>query len=68
LWDVLFMFAHSARRNRNASELLFQLRVVPNIPAGSDRHPRAKLTTLKAVVGPDDDGNPCITIMLPEED
>jgi hypothetical protein len=23
---------------------------------------------LKAVCGPDDDGSPCLTIMLPEED
>jgi hypothetical protein len=26
------------------------------------------LVDLKAVFGPDDDGSPCITIMLPDED
>jgi hypothetical protein len=26
------------------------------------------LVRLKAVAGPDDDGAPCITVMLPEED
>jgi hypothetical protein len=26
------------------------------------------LVTLKAVAGPDDDGQPCLTLMLPEED
>jgi hypothetical protein len=41
---------------------------VPNIPIGSKRNPRAKLVTLKAVIGPDDDGRPCITIMYPHED
>ena len=28
---------------------------------------RPKLVTLKAVCGPDDEGSPCITVMLPEE-
>lgn len=68
LWDVLWMFSLEARRNPRAESLLFQLRTVPNIPIGSNRHPRAKLVTLKAVVGPDDDGAPCITIMYPNED
>jgi hypothetical protein len=26
------------------------------------------LVRLKAICGPDDDGSPCITVMLPEED
>jgi hypothetical protein len=29
---------------------------------------RPELVTLKAVCGPDDDGEPCITVMLPHED
>jgi hypothetical protein len=69
LWDVLCMFAHAARNtDRNSSEILYRLRVVPNIPTGSKRHPRAKLVTLKAVIGGDDNGEPCITIMHPHED
>lgn len=39
-----------------------------NIPVGSNRQPRAKLVTLKAVIGGDDNGDPCITIMYPHED
>ena len=68
LWDVLWMFAHAARGNGDKSELRYSLNVVPNNPAGRTRYRRARTVTLKAVVGPDDDGNPCITIMYPNED
>jgi hypothetical protein len=69
LWDVLWMFTCAVRSGgRDKSEILFRLRVVPNIPAGSHRYPRAKLVTLKAVIGGDDHGAPCITIMYPHED
>ena len=69
LWDVLWMFVCAVRSGgRDSSEILYRLRVVPNIPVGSDRHPRAKLVTLKAVIGGDDTGAPCITIMYPHED
>ena len=75
LWDVLWMFANAVRwrgssgqQADNEGELMFRLRVVPNLPKGSDRQPRAKLVTLKAVIGGNDDGSPCITIMYPHED
>ena len=69
LWDVLWMFTSAVRSGgRDESEILFRLRVVPNIPVGSKRQPRAKLVTLKAVIGGDDRGDPCITIMYPHED
>jgi hypothetical protein len=69
LWDVLWMFVCAVRSGgQDESEILFRLRVVPNIPVGSNRHPRAKLVTLKAVIGGDDNGDPCITIMYPHED
>jgi len=38
------------------------------VPEGSTATPRARLVTLKALCGPGDDGEPVITIMLPEED
>ena len=69
LWDVLWMFVCAVRSGgQDESEILFRLRVVPNIPVGSKRQPRAKLVTLKAVIGGDDNGAPSITIMYPHED
>lgn len=69
LWDVLWMLKQAIRTHRGPTNLIrFSLRRVPNIPTGSRCHPRPQLVNLKAVCGPDDDGEPCITIMLPEED
>lgn len=70
LWDVLWMLAQAARRNSGA-EMLFSVYVVSNVPnttAGRNRTPRPKRVTLKAVIGPDDDGSPCITIMYTHQD
>lgn len=63
LWDVLtmFKFAITKRRGQPLSVLTFDVLVV------RDRV-RPTLTTLKAVAGPDDHGNPCMTIMFPDED
>lgn len=64
LWDVLTMLRFAIRRDVTGSpELHFQLHVRND---GSDGEP--PLVTLKAVCGPNDDGSPCITVMLPEED
>ena len=69
LWDVVWMFVCAVRSGgADKSEIFFRLRVVPNIVAGRKRRPRAQLVTLKAVIGGDDNGDPCITIMLPTED
>lgn len=65
LWDVLFMAAYAARANANAgSELLFELYRVPRDGEATE----AELTRLKLVVGPGDDGEPVMTILLPNED
>ena len=65
LWDVLFMAAYAARANANAgSELLFELYRVPR----DGRATESELTKLKLVVGPGDDGEPVMTILLPNED
>lgn len=65
LWDVLFMAAYAARANAEAgSELCFELYRVPR-----DGHStEAALTTLKLIVGPGDDAEPVMTILLPNED
>jgi hypothetical protein len=71
LWDVLWMLKCAIRRTRTPTAVLrFSLRVVPNVPENYAKNnpPRPKLVQLKSVCGPDDDGGPCITIMLPEED
>ena len=65
LWDVLFMAAYAARANATgSSELLFELYRVPR----DGRATESELTKLKLVVGPGDDGEPVMTILLPNED
>ena len=64
LWDVLFMASNSARMNPNSSQILYQLYRVPR----GGRGKRAKLVTLKLHIGPGDQGEPVITIMMPNED
>jgi hypothetical protein len=61
LWDILWMASLAARRNRDASEVCFTVSV-----RNDNRQPRPR--RLKAVVGSGDDGEPVITILLPEED
>jgi len=62
LWDVLYMASLAARRG--GQEIRYQLYRVPK----GGRGVKPRLVALKAICGPDDDGQPCITIMLPEED
>ena len=60
-WDMLFMMRNAVRVSRGAtSELLFRV-----IFLVGRKH---VTTTLKAVCGGDDNGAPCITIMLSTED
>jgi hypothetical protein len=61
LWDILQMLRYSIRQYATQQEgLLFSLRV--------DNGNGARKVTLKSVRGYDDAGNPCLTIMMPEED
>jgi len=63
LWDILWMLRHAIRSVPNAGSVLrFQL-LVRNREAGP-----AELVTLKSVCGPGDEGEPVITIMLPDEE
>ena len=65
LWDVLFMASHAIRtRSGSGDRLLFELYRVPR----DGRSTQAELTTLKLIVGPGDQGEPVITILLPHED
>jgi hypothetical protein len=65
LWDVLWM-AYIAIRSSpgNGTQLLFRLYRVPR--GGRAKKPRS--TTLKLITGPGDDGEPVVTILLPNED
>lgn len=65
LWDVLFMASHGIRTRRESGDrLLFKLYRVPR----DGKTTKAELVTLKLIVGPGDQGEPVITILLPDED
>jgi hypothetical protein len=61
LWDIVWMFRCAALRCPNQGELHFQVYVTTDRVAPTP-------VTLKATLLPGDDGEPVITIMLPEED
>ncbi len=71
-WDLIWMFALAARRNPNSEELLFEFLCVPNesddVAKDHRERPKARLVQLKAVCGQGDYGEPCLTLMLPNED
>ena len=65
LWDVLFMAAYAIRTARNADQhMLFDLHCIPR----NGRATKSQRLTLKLILGPGDDAQPVITIMLPKED
>ena len=68
LWDVLSMFKWAAKRG--GSEIRFPVSVINWVCVGGRRINRTKRETviLKALCGPGDNGDPVITIMLPDED
>ncbi len=61
LWDILFMCRQAIKRSKDGSICFFSLYV-----RNDNRSP--KLVKLKAVCGANDDGSPCITVMMPDED
>ncbi len=65
LWDLLYMAHHAIRSSRNGGDrLTFQLCRVPR--DGKSTEP--EITTLKLIVGPGDEGEPVVTILLLNED
>lgn len=65
LWDVLYMAAHAVRASTSISnQILYQFYRVPR----DGKAIKAKLVTLKLIIGPGDQGEPVNTIMLPDED
>lgn len=65
LWDVLFMASHAIRQGSGSGDrLLFKLYRVRRDGYSKE----AILATLKLIVGAGDQGEPVITILLPDED
>ncbi len=65
LWDVVFMLSFAIKSSRSKqSEMLFKFR---RVPRGGRGHV-ARDVTLKSHIGPGDNAEPVITIMLPNED
>ena len=65
LWDVLFMGAYAIRTQGGGGDRLnFSLYRVPRDGVSTE----PELMTLKLIVGPGDDGQPVMTILLPQED
>jgi hypothetical protein len=64
LWDVLTMLHVAIRRSSGAvSELFFGVHV-----RNDNREGIPPLVRLKALCGPGDEGEPVVTVMLPDED
>ena len=65
LFDVLCMAHHAIRSSgSDGDRLTFELYRVPR----DGKSTEATVTTLKLIVGPGDQGEPVITILLPDED
>jgi hypothetical protein len=65
LWDVVYMASHAIRTSKDSGDrLMFQLYRVPRDGWSTE----AILVTLKLIVGPGDNGDRVITILLPNED
>ncbi|MBY0232268.1 MAG: hypothetical protein K2W96_23560 [Gemmataceae bacterium] len=60
-WDIVFMLRWAISRSLGGDTLLYEVYV-----RNDEEEPQS--VQLKAVAGPDDDGSPCITVMLPLED
>ena len=64
-WDVLYLAAHAIKTSKNRSDqLLYRFYRIPR----DGWSKAAQLVTLKLIVGPGDQGEPVVTIMLPDED
>jgi len=67
IWDLLWMFSCAARQSRHTSLVFFKTEFV-TYNKENPSSPTLTLATFKALCGPGDEGEPVITIMLPDED
>jgi hypothetical protein len=64
LFDVLYMAHHAIRSSRSGGDrLTFELYRVPR----DGKSIEAAITMLKLIVGPGDQGEPVVTVLLPDE-
>ena len=63
LWDVLWMLRLAIGRSDGGPDVPFAVHV-----RNDNRERTPPLVRLKAVAGSDDDGAPCLTVMVPDED
>jgi hypothetical protein len=63
LWDVVYLFRCAIARTNGGAEVRFAVHV-----QNDNRERTPPLVRLKARSGPGDDGESCITVMLPDED
>jgi hypothetical protein len=63
LWDVVWMLHLAIRKAKDGAEVRFALHV-----RNSNRAGVLPLVSLKALCGPGDQGEPVITVMMPDED
>lgn len=66
LWDVLWMASNACRRAASAGEDSVTFRVT--VRNRQTVNYRRDTVTLRAVIGPGDQGEPVITILFPDED
>ncbi|MCE3238259.1 MAG: hypothetical protein K0R24_1240 [Gammaproteobacteria bacterium] len=64
LWDVLSMLRFAIRSCPDNHTVYYKLYTIPR----DGKSEKAKLIKLKATIGGGDEGEPVITIMLPNED
>jgi hypothetical protein len=63
LWDVLYLLRCAIGQSNSGPEVRFGVHV-----RNDNRERTPPLVRLKALCGPGDEGEPCVTVMLPDED
>jgi hypothetical protein len=63
LWDIAWMLRLAIGRSDGGPEVRFGVHC-----RNDNRERTPPLVRLKAVCGPGDDGTPCISVMMPDED
>jgi hypothetical protein len=63
LWDLVFLLARAVRRGADSQVVRFGVHV-----RNDNRERTPPLVRLKAICGPGDDGEPVISVMLPNQD
>lgn len=68
VYDLLFMASNEAHKNHERCEMLFTMIAVAPDHTPEEAETGGREITLKLMAGPDDEGWPVMTIMLPDQD